>query len=217
MLSRSNSGDQELFDQNRSQTRCQRRPSWQDNPGDKYSSMKTIGGMVEKVHIYLELKVERFTKLCHFRWVIVVPFSAFDTVLHQWHQDWRSTSDKLAAGKVLKASFSGGEEDPFGALELEALVVVFQGFFTHHANHQCLWQVLDQPPPMCQDLVDGGTHLCPVKVELIEGDQPFTLFFYQLWIQWYTAPEESPKVDQAFDKVPLPLVVLHTKGGNHKV
>ena len=170
-----------------------------------------------KRYIYLELKVERFTKLCHFRWVIFVPFSAFDTVLHQWHQDWRSTSDKLAAGKVLKASFSGGEEDPFGALELEALVVVFQGFFTHHANHQSLRQVLDQPPPMCQDLVDGGTHLCPREVELIEGDQPFTLFLDKLRIQRQATPEQSPHSYQPIDEVPLPLVLLHTKGGNHKV
>ena len=173
--------------------------------------------MFEKVHRYiLELKVQRFTKLFHFIRVVISHFSAFDTFIHQWHQDWRSTSDKLAAGKVLKASFSGGEEDPFGSLELEALVVVFQGFFTHHANHQSLRQVLDQPPPMCQDLVDGGTHLCPREVEFIEGDQPFTLSLDQQWIQRETASEESPHVDQSIYEVPLPLL-LHAKGGDHEV
>ena len=69
---------------------------------------------------------------------------------------------------------------------------------------------------MCQDLVDGGTHLCPREVELIEGDQPFTLSLDQHWIQRKTASEESPHVDQAINEVPLPLL-LHAKGGDHEV
>ena len=52
---------------------------------------------------------------------------------------------------------------------------------------------------------------------LIEGDQPFTLFLDKLRIQRQATPEQSPHVYQPINEVPLPLVLLHTKGGNHKV